>query len=218
MPSVCDRERRRAGDRQRRRRVPGHLARRVEREGDRALARRVRVRTGVVHVLAAASASSRAVRVRQRDVDVLTRAGDEDARAGVLLQRHRERVRLADLVRRVRRDRDPRVHPRLRAPGPSSRRRRPCSASARHRRPTRVVCALTVVTPVTAELSVIVQLPVPPAVVHGFGDVNAPGPLIDREADLRPVRRVHEAAVPSFTFTCAVNVCVCTDPVRRRSA
>ena len=31
----------------------------------------------------------------------------------VLLQRHRERVRLADLVRRVRRDRDLRVDPRL---------------------------------------------------------------------------------------------------------
>ena len=40
-----------------------------------------------------------------------------------------------------------------------------------------VVCALTVVTPVTAELRLIVQEPVPPDVVHGFAEVNAPGPL-----------------------------------------
>ena len=39
-----------------------------------------------------------------------------------------------------------------------------------------VVWALTTVVPVTAELSVIVQLPVPPAVVHGFAVVKAPGP------------------------------------------
>ena len=57
-----------------------------------------------------------------------------------------------------------------------------------------VVCALTVVTPVTAELSVIVQLPVPPTVVHGFGGRERAGAAVDREADLRPGRRVHEAA------------------------
>ena len=69
--------------------------------------------------------------------------------------------------------------------------------------------ATTVVTPVTAEMRVIVQLPVPPTVVHGFADVNAPGPESDREADLRAVGRVHEPPpVPVFTFTCAVNVCV----------
>ena len=39
-----------------------------------------------------------------------------------------------------------------------------------------VTCALTTVAPVTVETSVIVQLPVPPEVVHGFADVNAPGP------------------------------------------
>ena len=39
------------------------------------------------------------------------------------------------------------------------------------------MCALTTVVPVVAELSVIVQLPVPPAVVHGFGEVKLPGPL-----------------------------------------
>ena len=37
-----------------------------------------------------------------------------------------------------------------------------CGASARRHRPRRVVCALTVVTPVTAEVRSIVQEPVPP--------------------------------------------------------
>ena len=38
------------------------------------------------------------------------------------------------------------------------------------------------------------QLPVPPAVVHGFGVVKRAGAGVDREADLRAVRRVLEAA------------------------
>ena len=57
---------------------------------------------------------NRAVRVRQREVDVLARGSDEAARrAEILLQRDREGVRRPDLVRRVRRDRDLRVHERL---------------------------------------------------------------------------------------------------------
>jgi hypothetical protein len=39
-----------------------------------------------------------------------------------------------------------------------------------------VVCAETTVTPVTPDVRLIEQLPVPPAVVHGFGVVNPPGP------------------------------------------
>ena len=75
-----------------------------------------------------------------------------------------------------------------------------------------VVCADTVVTPVSAEVSVIVQEPVPPPVVHGFGVVKLPGPesivkliCVPSGAFTKPV--------PSFTFTCAVNVCGVTDPV-----
>src|SRR5207253_3402555 len=40
-----------------------------------------------------------------------------------------------------------------------------------------VVCAETVVTPVVLDVNVMVQLPVPPAVVHGFAVVSVPGPL-----------------------------------------
>ena len=89
--------------------------------------------------------------------------------------------------------RDPRVHPPLRrrarssAPVPSVFRVRVTPATAR------VVCALTTVTPVTADVRLIVQEPVPPDVVHGFADVNAARAAVDREADLRPVRRIHEA-------------------------
>src|SRR5262249_38262301 len=39
-----------------------------------------------------------------------------------------------------------------------------------------VAWALTTVVPVVLEASVIVQLPVPPEVVHGLGEVNEPGP------------------------------------------
>jgi hypothetical protein len=71
----------------------------------------------------------------------------------------------------------------------------------------RVVCALTVVIPVTFESRLIWQEPVPPAVVHGFAVVNPPGPLsivklidVPSGAGTKPL--------PLFTFTCAVNVCV----------
>ena len=65
----------------------------------------------------------------------------------------------------------------------------------------------TTVTPVVFEESVIVQLPVPPDVVHGFAEVKLPGPdtmekLIDVPSG------AFTKPVPSFTFTCAVNVCV----------
>src|SRR5262249_20739719 len=70
-----------------------------------------------------------------------------------------------------------------------------------------VVCADTVEIPVVDEVSVIVQEPVPPAVVHGFGVVNEPGPLssvklidVPSGAGTNPE--------PTFTFTCPVNVCV----------
>src|SRR6266542_2173811 len=69
-----------------------------------------------------------------------------------------------------------------------------------------VVCADTVVTPVRNDFNVTWQLPVPPAVVHGFGDVNPPGP-----ESIVKVIAVPSGAftkpLPSFTFTCAVNVC-----------
>ncbi len=57
-----------------------------------------------------------------------------------------------------------------------------------------VTCALTTVAPVTFETSVIEQLPVPPEVVHGFADVNAPGPeSIVKLIDV-PFGSVHETA------------------------
>src|SRR5262249_11897538 len=68
-----------------------------------------------------------------------------------------------------------------------------------------VVWADTVVTPVTADDNVIWQLPVPPAVVHGFADVNAPGPLSIVKLIWVP-SGAFTNPVPSFTFTCAVNV------------
>ena len=40
-----------------------------------------------------------------------------------------------------------------------------------------VVCALTVVTPATAEVIVVVQLPVAPTVSHAVGGFGVPGPL-----------------------------------------
>src|SRR5262245_13899094 len=66
-----------------------------------------------------------------------------------------------------------------------------------------VVCADTTVAPVWLDVSVIWQEPVPPAVVHGFGVVNEPGPLsivklicVPSGAFVNPL--------PLFTFTCAV--------------
>ena len=96
-------------------------------------------------------------------------AGDEAvAVADVLHQRDRERVRLRRpgssrlgviaifaFTHRLRRRAGVRADA-VRVP-------RQRDAADRH-----VVCALTVVTPVTAERQVIVQQPVPPAVVHGF--------------------------------------------------
>ena len=71
-----------------------------------------------------------------------------------------------------------------------------------------VVWALTVVTPVIAEDSPIVQEPVPPAVVHGFVVVNAPGPLSIVKLIVVPSGAFTKPPVPVLTFTCAVKVCV----------
>jgi hypothetical protein len=71
-----------------------------------------------------------------------------------------------------------------------------------------VACALTVATPVTAELNVTWHEPVPPAVVHGFADVNAPGPLSFVKLICVPFGALTKPLPsPAFTFTCAVNVC-----------
>ena len=72
--------------------------------------------------------------------------------------------------------------------------------------------AETVVTPVTAELRSIVQLPVPPAVVHGFAGVKAPGPESIVKLIWVPSGALTNP-VPSFTLTWPVKVCVCADPV-----
>ena len=77
------------------------------------------------------------------------------------------------------------------------------------------MCALTTVVPVTAELRVIVQLPVPPAVVHGFGEVKAPGPLSIVKLICVPSGAFTKPPVPVFTLTCAVNVCAWPTAVRR---
>ena len=172
---------------------------------------------------------SRPVRVRQREVDMLARGSHEAAAVtGVLLQRHRERMRLP----RPRSSRsgviaifafdpassslgpdmlgaDRSVVPRQRD---TADRRAVAAPDRRHH-------------PVTADAkSLIVQEPVPPAVVHGFADVKAPGRSL-READLRPRssrpfggRTSLPAPEPSLMFTCAVNVCVVTHPVRHHSA
>src|SRR5262249_35066045 len=66
-----------------------------------------------------------------------------------------------------------------------------------------VVCALTVVVPAVEETSVIVQLPVPPEVVHGFGVVKPPGPLsIVKLIDVPSGAFTNP--LPLFTVTCAV--------------
>ena len=52
------------------------------------------------------------------------------------------------------------------------------------------------------------QLPVPPDVVHGVAGVKRARPESIVKLIVRPVRRVHEAAAPLFTLTCAVNMCV----------
>src|SRR5262245_35745906 len=69
-----------------------------------------------------------------------------------------------------------------------------------------VASAFTMVAPVTAERSVIEQLPVPPVVMHGDAVVNAPGP----DTIVKPINVPSGAFTrpePLLTFTCAVNVC-----------
>src|SRR5262245_1809503 len=71
-----------------------------------------------------------------------------------------------------------------------------------------VVCAEATVVPVCEEFSVMVQLPVPPAVVHGFGVVNAPGPPLSIvKLICVPSGAFWNEPLPLFTLTCAVNVC-----------
>ena len=98
------------------------------------------------------------------------------------------------------------------------RRRRSCAPdavrvprSARRRRRTTVVCAETIVTPVVAEVSVIVQLPVPPTVVHGFAEVKPPGPESIVKLICVPSGRVREAGAGAV-----VHVDVRRERVRRR--
>src|SRR5262252_146025 len=66
-----------------------------------------------------------------------------------------------------------------------------------------VVLALTTVTPVWVELSVIWHEPVPPAVVHGFGPLNEPGPLTFENVICVPSGALTNP-VPSLTLTWAV--------------
>jgi hypothetical protein len=65
--------------------------------------------------------------------------------------------------------------------------------------------AVTVVTPVAPELSVIVHDPVPPEVVQGVAEVNPPGPVFVKKIEVPSGAFVEP--VPSLTLTCAVNVC-----------
>ena len=51
--------------------------------------------------------------------------------------------------------------------------------------------------------------PVPPAVVHGFGDVNEPGPPLSIVKLICVPSGALTKPEPSLTFTCAVNVWVC---------
>ncbi len=153
-PSVCDGERRRARDGQRRRRVRRHLAGRGEVKTIVHWPARVRVRTGVVAgARRGVQRRGRTVRVRQREVDVLARAGDE-ARARVLLQGDGEGVRLADLVRRVGAIEIFAVDPRLRRRARSSR-PTPFVCRVSETPPTdSVECALTIVVPATSRAQV----------------------------------------------------------------
>ena len=72
-----------------------------------------------------------------------------------------------------------------------------------------VVCALTVVTPVTADVRSIVQFPlafVEQDVADTFPFDSVPGPESIVKLTSAPTAGTNP--VPSFTFTCAVNVCV----------
>ena len=169
-----DGERRGAGDREGRGGVPGHLARGVRGEGDRALTAGVRVRTST-RTRPRRRRMVGTVRVGQREVDVLTRRRDEAVPVtDILLQRHRERMRApTSLVAfgaiRIRAFTHVFTAGPEFAPVPSVFRVKGTPPTVT------VVCALTVVTPVTAEDRPIVQEPVPPAVVHGFVVVTHQG-------------------------------------------
>jgi hypothetical protein len=65
--------------------------------------------------------------------------------------------------------------------------------------------AVTVVTPVAFDDNVIVHDPVPAEVIHGLAEVNEPGPVFVKKIAVPSGAFAHP--VPSFTLTCAVNVC-----------
>ncbi|HXL42523.1 MAG TPA: hypothetical protein VN960_00530 [Gaiellaceae bacterium] len=64
--------------------------------------------------------------------------------------------------------------------------------------------ALTIVVPAVPDVKVIVQLPVPPEVVHGFAVVNDRGPLTIVKLICVPSGAFAKPE-PLFTLTCAVN-------------
>src|SRR4051794_40477816 len=69
-----------------------------------------------------------------------------------------------------------------------------------------VTLAETTVVPTVDDVSVTVQLPVAPTVVHGFVVVNEPGPLtLVKLIDVPAGAFTKPAPLPSFTLTCAVN-------------
>ena len=78
-----------------------------------------------------------------------------------------------------------------------------------------VVLAETVVTPVVSEVRSIVHDPVAPTVVHGFVVVKRARAGVDREADRRPGRRVHEAGAVVHVHVRREGVRL-PDAVRRR--
>ena len=71
-----------------------------------------------------------------------------------------------------------------------------------------VVLALTTVVPAVVFVSVIVQLPVPPDVVHGFGVPSVPGPDAIEKVICVPSGAFAVPPLPLSTFTCAVKVWV----------
>ena len=104
---------------------PGHLPRRIRGEHNRALTAGVRVRTST------STGPGRGPNEPPRSSPSTVKSTCSPAAATkpatvteVLLQRHRERMRRPHLVRRVRSDRDPRIHERLHRITTSRRRRR----------------------------------------------------------------------------------------------
>ena len=177
-------------------------------EGDRALAGGVGVRARrrcSVPVGAVCTAPFVSVSVT---VTCSLAAGDEDARAGVLEQGHGEGVRLVDLVGRARRDRDPGVDPGLVRRARVRARCRSCARVSESPPTMTLVCALTTVDAGGRRAE---RDRAAAGAARGGARVRrgeAAGAAVDREADLRAVGRVLEAApVPLFTLTCAVNVC-----------